>query len=751
MLVLALLPGRSVFAVTGDGASENVNWPQFLERSSPVWHKLPLKWEESPFLGNGWMGTMIYRSRDNPHELFIQAQHAAVNDHRLTGTGKGSGAYVQARFLIGNFVVKTAGEMTDCDLHLDLWNAELAGTIHTTQGDLTLRALVHSEDMVTQVELSGAGAAGAQIEFRPVPALSPRALGRKDPAHNPVPPECLPLNPDPDMLDRDGVKVCHQGLVAGGEYATAWTTATTKTGEKIGLRFSIAQSFPKNTATDEAVDTLKRTAALDQEAWMKTHRDWWHAIYQRSFVSFTDPYWESFYWMQRYKMAAATRADRCLIDNQGPWMEATSWPYATWNLNVQLTYWSYNAAGLDDLARSLPNHLRSRIGNLINNVPEAYRSDSAGIGVGATESLEASIGPPKALTAKRGPFMGGLTWALHDVWLQYRYSMDESLLREVVYPYLTRSINYYRHFLEAGPDGRLHLPTTNSPEYDDMGPDCNFDLSLIRWGCRTLLWINDRLKLNDPLVPEWKNILEKLAPFPGNETDGFYIADGVPFAKSHRHFSHLLMIYPLYLVNGEQPGGREQVEKSVGHWLSLPGGFAGYTFTGSSSMYASLGDGTRALQQLDGLRSRILPNTLYREGGPVIETPLSAAQSIHDMLLQSWGDTIRVFPALPKTWTRANFRDLRTEGAFCVSASSVNGQTEWVGVKSLAGEPFRIRTGLVGKVQISGSGATHVQELEPGLFSLKLARGEEVSFSTGTSSFTVGPVENPAPYRFGLP
>ena len=41
---------------------------------------------------------------------------------------------------------------------------------------------------------------------------------------------------------------------------------------------------------------------------------------------------------------------------------------------------------------------------------------------------------------------------------------------------------------------------------------------------------------------------------------------------------------------------------------------------------------------------------MYKESGPVIETPLSAAQSIHDMLLQSWGGKIRIFPAIPATW-----------------------------------------------------------------------------------------------------
>ena len=48
------------------------------------------------------------------------------------------------------------------------------------------------------------------------------------------------------------------------------------------------------------------------------------------------------------------------------------------------------------------------------------------------------------------PEVGDLTWALHNVWLSYRHTMDESILRGVVYPLLKRTINYYRHFLAVG-------------------------------------------------------------------------------------------------------------------------------------------------------------------------------------------------------------------------------------------------------------------------------------------------------------
>ena len=73
---------------------------------------------------------------------------------------------------------------------------------------------------------------------------------------------------------------------------------------------------------------------------------------------------------------------------------------------------------------------------------------------------------------------------------------------------------------------------------------------------------------------------------------------------------------------------------------------------------------------------------MYKEAGPVIETPLSGAQCIHDMLIQSWGGTIRVFPAVSDVWGNVVFDDLRAEGAFLVSAKRENGKTKFVRIKA---------------------------------------------------------------------
>ena len=66
---------------------------------------------------------------------------------------------------------------------------------------------------------------------------------------------------------------------------------------------------------------------------------------------------------------------------------------------------------------------------------------------------------------------------------------------------------------------------------------------------------------------------------------------------------------------------------------------------------------------------------MYKEGGgQVIETPLSAVESINYMLLQSWNDIIQVFPAVPDKWKDVCFKNFRTQGAFLVSAERKNGK-----------------------------------------------------------------------------
>jgi hypothetical protein len=157
----------------------------------------------------------------------------------------------------------------------------------------------------------------------------------------------------------------------------------------------------------------------------------------------------------------------------------------------------------------------------------------------------------------------------------------------------------------------------------------------------------------------------------------------------------------------------------------MPTAFRGYSYTGACAMYAILGEGDAAITWLDRLLACVNPNTLYDEGGNhCTETPLSAVDSLDYLLLQSWGDTIRVFPAVPTRWRDVSFTDFSAEGAFLVSAQRRDGETTWVKVQSLAGRPLRLRPNLPDGPFTIDAPKTARATLTDGLIEATLAPGE---------------------------
>ncbi|MCD7438421.1 Tat pathway signal sequence domain protein [Streptomyces lincolnensis] len=735
-------PGDSGEAVAGgrrpwrlrDTMSDEQAWARFLRAQDLVWTRLPTRWYEGPFLGDGLLGSMIYQEPGTDRIRFT-VQHGRVQDHRPEfGSGWGT-----ARLPVGHLTLEPAGTITAVDWRLSLWNAELTGTITTTAGTLTLAALIHDE--VLAVRVRAQGDERATWTFHPAEAISPRSLSEAPPAG---------YTPNPPWTSRtsaDGTELVLQPLTGGGQTATAHR----RTGDDLLL--SVGHSFPSDTAAEAAaLRNLRRGTSYT--ALRRPHTRWWHAFYPKSFVSFPDQRLQSFHWIQLYKVASASRAGGPVMATSGPWLEPTPWPAVWWNLNVQLEYWIVHGSNHLELD-SLATTVRQNQEQLVANVPAAYRADSAGVGRSSDMFATRSVGRPGT-----GAETGDLTWALHNVWLSYRHSMDRSLLRDTVFPVLRRAINYYLHFLTQGSDGRLHLPSTLSPEYPVVPPqDTTYDLALIRWGCHALIESAELLGIDDELIPRWQEVLARLTPYPVDD-NGFMIGADTPYAQSHRHYSHLLMVYPLYLVTWDLPEHRELITKSVAHWQALSSAHRGYSYTGAASMYATTGDGDTALTYLRKFfdpttRYPCRPNTHYTEAGPVIETPLSASQSLHDMFCQSWGGVIRIFPAVPSAWADVTLHDFRTQGAFLVTAVRRAGTTRFIRIKSLAGEPLTLRHGLTGALTalLDDGTPARTRDLGDGTLAIDLPKGREVLVHSGARpDLVVAPVAvaEPGP-AWGLP
>jgi hypothetical protein len=235
------------------------------------------------------------------------------------------------------------------------------------------------------------------------------------------------------------------------------------------------------------------------------------------------------------------------------------------------------------------------------------------------------------------------------------------------------------------------------------------------------------------MLPRWKVLLADMTPYPVDDR-GLKIGKNLSFDRPHRHSSHLFSIFPLYETNIEnRPDFVPVMKTSLRNFTGLLGDSCMFKYTGASSLWAALGDGNEALKWLN--RSILYvkkgptftPNGFYSENGwPTFESPISATRASLDMYLQSWGNKIRVFPAMPDAWKEGCFSNLRAEGAFLVSAKRSNGKTEFVSIKSLTGEPCVLKTDLIDPVG-SNNKVLKINKLAENEYALEIKKGETIT------------------------
>ncbi len=678
-------------------------------------------WEDAAFYGNGLVGGLVLLdARDPLHTLRLQLGRTDVADHRNAGSPYATGSLMfdKPRLPVGSLGLTTVGTMVAGEFRVHLHEGTITGQLSTTQGAISFTLLAHYTQIavILQWNASGAeapnpttGEGGASLVFVPLPGNSTRHSAPPSYKNNP-PPSCTGSAWGGD------VQVCTQALLVGSNYATAWATRpwgpereTTSTEASVNLLtiLHIANDYPQATSPQTAHDLvalLHAKAAGQQGAGLydllQEHNNWWAGFWPDSFLSIPDTVTEAMSVMQQYKYASAARKDGPAIDLMGPWWQTSGWELYWWDMNVPVTYWATYAARRFDIAGTLSFWLEAHLATMMKNVavPPGKPNITDGMGFGSITSFDMEA----TMTITPNSQLGNPTWIAHNLYMHAAFTANTTMLRELVFPFLRGTVNTYLAFCVNGSDGLIHLPPTASPEYPyPHGPakDTNYDMALFKWGALTLLQLASQLDIHDPLIPRWRDVVNRLAPFPTNEHG--YMVDSVNgFNIPHRHFSHLFSIYPLHLTNwddvdGGSPETRELITKSVNRWtgLTCTGGPGkdlcpnGFTFDGAASMSALFPKGgTAAAGNISGfiVSGQMHASTLYSEGRqPCFESPPGAANSLQEILLQSWGGRVRVFPAVPDSWPDAVIHRLGAEGGLAVSAVRSQGKLSWVGIEAI--------------------------------------------------------------------
>ncbi|CAA6691276.1 MULTISPECIES: glycosyl hydrolase family 95 catalytic domain-containing protein [unclassified Lentimonas] len=749
-------------SLTSLSAKSEVDFEAFLGQHDMVWDRVPTRWEIAPYTGNGNVGFLFYQPKEaasNVISLYV-GRHDYY-DHRLPYEGNDLLWIYRGRLPLGHFNLESKGDIIDVNMRLDLWDAELAGEITTTEGTYSILGLSHSETDVIFFETDAQGGESITISWHPeVPYASVRKTldgggGPKGGSWDKMRNAPYPLPPEPVWGKGNQMEFCKQVLVDGrGETTTGWDIRGDSSGKQRMIA-SIHHSFPESDSLEIVTENLivaRELFAAGQ--FFSSHQQWWHDYYPLSFLTINDAEKEAFYWIQMYKLGSAMRENGPILDLMGPWYHKTFWPMVWGDLNVQLQYWTHLTSNRLLVGESLPNNLDKYTSNMLQNVPDHWE-----------DSVSISTCFPQDMLGKSG---GGvpdmIAWIMHNYWLHCEYAGDRERMRDGVFPLLRKVGNSYLNYLKDNPvvseDGTIHIKHSWSPEYPGgRGQDVNFTIGLMNWTFQTLQDLNAEFGLNDPLQSTWQNVTDNLVDYQIDE-NGLRIGKDIPFDKPHRHYSHLLPMYPLALITPEDEDDAAMLRKTLDHWLYVSLNLekkdsamsvTGYTATGAASMYATLGDAEQAYYYLDFLikHKNVSSTTMYAEGNPVIESPLSFATALHDMLLQSWGGKIRVFPGTPELWGDVAFDQLRTQGAFLVSAKRKGGVTQFVTLESLIGSPCQVKTDVANpKVYIDGvlARSSQIKQMADGFIAIDLKQGQTatlVPVALDQADLTIEPISVP--------
>lgn len=473
-------------------------------------------------LGNGLQGLMIWGS----HSLNITFGRAGFWDHRGGNAFTSRTTYDEVRRLLeadDHATLRTLFQLPGdsgspnpstqrpdrprqlgggrLELHFDQGYIPVQGTLHPGDGhaEILLRAPSQQEALVTIYQ-----ARGQEVAWISLPG-SLRATVRLVPAWDHVHAELEPIGIQPphrwQSADGGGFE---QTLPEDDPLALAWH----RDGATLVVATALGPGAAARAAESAATAPLPRLATESAT--------WWRAYWdEMPTLSLPDPVLQEAWAYGAFKQAGLTAPCDVAATLQGPWMEEYQIPPWSndyhFNINVEMIYWPALATGRWSHFEPLWRMIHRWMPELRANGQAFFKNPGALMLPHAVDDRCAAV----------GAFWTGMidhacsAWMAQMAWLHYRYSLDETVLRETAWPLLVGAFEGYWSMLED--DGEaLRLPVSVSPEFkgartDAWGRNASFQLA----ACHMLASILPRAAalLGHPLDPRWSEVATRLPAY----------------------------------------------------------------------------------------------------------------------------------------------------------------------------------------------------------------------------------------------
>ncbi|KAF1692954.1 hypothetical protein CSC62_13695 [Pseudoxanthomonas jiangsuensis] len=400
----------------------------------------------------------------------------------------------------------------------------------------------------------------------------------------------------------------------------------------------------------------------------------------------------------RYLLICSSRPGSQPANLQGIWNDLLSPPWEskyTININTQMNYWPAEANALAECVEPLER----MVAELAEAGAETARRMYGAPGWVVHHNTDLWRRSAPIDGAQWGLWPTGGAWLLQHLWDRWDYGRDPEYLRRV-WPLFKGAAEFFAATLVEDPGtGAMVTAPSISPENEHphgaalcAGP--SMDAQILRDLFGQCIEIAGLLGVDTELAARLEALRRRLPPHrigkAGQLQEWQQDWDMDAPEIHHRHVSHLYALHPSSQINvRDTPDLAAAARRS----LELRGDEAtGWGIGWRLNLWARLHDGEHAHQVLAMLLSpsRTYPNLFDAHPPFQIDGNFGGTAGITEMLLQSWGGSVFLLPALPAAWPRGRVAGLQVRGAGEVDLEWNGGQLLRARLRSRRGGRYRI-------------------------------------------------------------
>lgn len=496
----------------------------------------------------------------------------------------------------------------------------------------------------------------------------------------------------------DSVDISAEVAIALKTINYTGNTIVIQPGKKLIIALAIESKFKKAEPLDYVLERIKKINKRAVESLMQKHNKWWEAYWNKSSVTVEDTVLMKAYYLGLYTMAACSRDEKFPPGIFG-WTTTDS---PAWNGDYHLNYNFqapfYGLYAANRLEQGIPHDAplidfmprgEWYAKNITNTRGILYPVGIGPMGIETTRNFE--------LYRNTGNFeQGGLffgqrsdaAYGLINMAQHWRCTYDVAYGKKI-YPYALAIANFWEDYLKFE-NGRYVI--FNDAIHEGSGKDKNpvLSLGLIRNAFDLVIDLSSALKADENRQTKWEDILNKLSDFPVQTRNGRkvfrYTEEGVDWWDGNG-----LGIQQIYPANAITLDSKEELLTVARNTIDEMQRWQD-TNTSNSFFVAAIRvgyDPSVILNELHKYALHTYPNGFQLNNPHGIENSCTVANALNEMLCMSAGNAIRLFPVFPKDQS-ASFKNIRTWGAFMVSARLKNGIVSAVKIISEKGRPCTI-------------------------------------------------------------